>query len=140
VSQYVVDNAVTMAWCFTDEATPFTENLLDRLINLTDVAIVPAIWLYEVTNVSMLAVRKGRISKAKAMKFVNDLADLPIEVEAPREMADFFASNADLMERHQLTAYDAAYLELVIRKQLPLATFDDALIAACKALGKTVMV
>jgi predicted nucleic acid-binding protein len=40
------------------------------------------------------------------------------------------------MEQHGLTAYDAAYLELVIRRQLPLATFDDALIKACKALGE----
>jgi hypothetical protein len=67
-----------MAWCFSDEATPFTENLLDRLANQIDSAVVPALWLYEVTNVPMLAVRKGRISRPKAAKFLDDLADLPI--------------------------------------------------------------
>jgi hypothetical protein len=45
VSRFVLDNTVTMAWCFADEATPFTENLLNRLSSLTDSAIVPALWL-----------------------------------------------------------------------------------------------
>jgi predicted nucleic acid-binding protein len=135
VSRYVIDNAVTMAWCFTEEATSYTENLLDRLSNLVDTAVVPALWLYEVTNVSMLAVRKGRVSKAKATKFLHDLADLPIEVEAPANPASTFATISQLMEQYRLTAYDAVYLELVIRRQLPLATFDKDLIAACKAVG-----
>jgi predicted nucleic acid-binding protein len=43
------------------------------------------------------------------------------------------------MERHRLTAYDAAYLELVIRKDLPLATLDTALIKAAKILDKTIV-
>ncbi len=137
MSRHVLDNAIAMAWCFSDEATPFTENLLDRLANQIDSAVVPALWLYEVTNVSMLAVRKGRISRPKAAKFLDDLADLPIEVEpSPAGLATVFATIPALMEQHGLTAYDAAYLELVIRRQLPLATFDDALIKACKALGE----
>jgi hypothetical protein len=78
VSRYVLDNAIAMAWCFSDEATPFTENLLDRLSNQVDRAVVPALWLYEVTNVSMLAVRKGRISRPKAMKFLDDLTAPPL--------------------------------------------------------------
>jgi len=53
VSRFVLDNTVTMAWCFTDEATPFTEALLSRLSSLTDSAIVPALWLYEVVNVTL---------------------------------------------------------------------------------------
>lgn len=135
MSEYVLDNAVTMAWCFTDEATSYTENLLDRLSNLIDSAVVPALWMYEVANVSMLAVRKGRITKAKAVTFLNDLIDLPIEVEPPKHREDVFLALADLTERHKLTAYDAVYLELVIRRKLPLATFDKDLIEACEALG-----
>jgi predicted nucleic acid-binding protein len=128
-----------MAWCFSDEATTYTENLLDRLSNLTDKAVVPAVWLYEVTNVSMLAVRKGLIPKAKAIAFLKNLTDLPIEVEPPRSRGDVFAVLADLMDQRRLTAYDAAYLELVIRKNLPLATLDTALIEACKVLGQTLV-
>jgi predicted nucleic acid-binding protein len=136
VSEYVLDNAVTMAWCFNDEATPYTENILDRLSNLLDSAVVPALWLYEVTNVSILAVRKGRITKEKATRFLSNLIDLPIEVEPPASRAELLPVLADLMERHRLTSYDAAYLEIAIRRNLPLATLDDALIDACEILGK----
>jgi predicted nucleic acid-binding protein len=83
VSRFVLDNTVTMAWCFTEEATDFTEALLGRLSNLTDNAIVPALWLYEVVNVIELAVRKGRIMEEKALAFLESLADLPIEIENP---------------------------------------------------------
>jgi predicted nucleic acid-binding protein len=136
VSQYVLDNAVTMAWCFSEEATPYTENLLDRLSNLMDRAVVPALWLYEVTNVSMLAVRKGRIPKAKALTFLKNLTDLPIEVEPPRSKGEVFLVLAEVIEQHRLTAYDAAYLELALRRNLPLATLDTALLEACRTLGK----
>jgi hypothetical protein len=83
VSRFVLDNTVTMAWCFSDETTEFTEALLNRLSNLTDSAIVPALWLYEVVNVTGLAVRKGRVSEDKARFFLESLADLPIEIEDP---------------------------------------------------------
>jgi predicted nucleic acid-binding protein len=81
VSRFVLDNTVTMAWCFNDEATPFTETLLSRLSSVTDSAIVPALWLYEVVNVTGLAVRKGRITEDKARDFLESLTDLPIEIE-----------------------------------------------------------
>jgi predicted nucleic acid-binding protein len=83
VSRFVLDNTVTMAWCFSEEATEFTQTLLLRLSNLTDSAVVPALWLYEVANVVELAVRKGRIPGEKALAFLDSLADLPIEVENP---------------------------------------------------------
>jgi predicted nucleic acid-binding protein len=83
VSQFVLDDTITMAWCFMDEATEFTENLLSRLSDLADRALVPALWLYEVVNVVELAVRKGRITKEKVDTFLEILADLPIEIENP---------------------------------------------------------
>jgi hypothetical protein len=56
VSRFVLDNTVTMAWCFTEEATEFTKALLSRLSDLTDSPVVPTLWLYEVVNVVELAV------------------------------------------------------------------------------------
>ena len=50
MSRFVLDATITMAWCFTDEATAFTETLLSRLADLSDRALVPALWLYEVVN------------------------------------------------------------------------------------------
>src|SRR5208283_1163914 len=94
VSRFVLDNTVTMAWCFTEEATEFTETLLSRLSNLTDSAIVPALWLYEVVNVTELAVRKGRITEEKARAFLESLADLPIEIENPTRTQMFVSVRA----------------------------------------------
>ena len=134
MSRFVLDNTVTMAWCFTEEATEFTELLLNRLSNLTDTALVPALWLYEVVNVSEMAVRKGRISKEKATAFLESLADLPIEVE-DLSRTEVFVSVRGLAERYVLTGYDAAYLELAIRHRLPLAALDSDLIKAARAAG-----
>ncbi len=123
-----------MAWCFTEEATDFTRMLLSRLSNLTDSAVVPALWLYEVVNVVELAVRKGRIPGEKAVAFLESLADLPIEVEDPSRTQVFVDVRA-LAGRYQLTAYDAAYLELANRHKLPIASLDKALSRAALAAG-----
>jgi predicted nucleic acid-binding protein len=134
VSRFVLDNTVAMAWCFTEEATEFTKTLLSRLSNLTDSAVVPALWLYEVANVVELAVRKGRIPGEKALAFLDSLADLPIEVENPSR-TQVFVTVRTLAGQYQLTGYDAAYLELAIRHQLPLASLDKALSRAALAAG-----
>jgi predicted nucleic acid-binding protein len=138
VSRFVLDNTVTMAWCFNDEATPFTETLLSRLSSLTDSAIVPALWLYEVVNVTGLAVRKGRITEDKARAFLDSLADLPIEIEDATR-ARLFTSVLALVGRHKLTAYDASYLELAIRHGLPIAALDNALTKAAREAGVTLV-
>ena len=123
-----------MAWCFTEEATEFTKSLLSRLSDLTDIAIVPALWLYEVANVVELAVRRGRIPKETAQTFLESLADLPIEVENPGR-TQVLVTVRSLAGRYQLTAYDAAYLELAIRHKLPIASLDKALSRAALAAG-----
>jgi predicted nucleic acid-binding protein len=123
-----------MAWCFGDEATPFTESLLSRLASVTDSAIVPALWLYEVVNVTGLAVRKGRITEEKANAFLESLADLPIEIEEPTRTRMFVSVRA-LVGRYKLTAYDASYLELAIRHDLPIAALDNALTKAALEAG-----
>jgi predicted nucleic acid-binding protein len=102
------------------------------LSNLTDRALVPALWLYEVTNVIELATRKGRITEEKAGAFLEILGDLPIEIENPSRPLAFTSIRA-LANRYKLTAYDASYLELAVRHNLPLATLDNALAQAAHA-------
>ncbi len=134
MSRFVLDNTVTMAWCFTDEAAELTETLLNRLSDLKDTALVPALWLYEVVNVTEMAVRKGRITKDKATAFIESLTDLPIEVE-DLSRTEVFVSVRAVAERYRLTSYDAAYLELAIRHRLPLAAIDRDLTRAAQAAG-----
>jgi predicted nucleic acid-binding protein len=134
VSRFVLDNTVTMAWCFTEEATELTEVLLRRLADLTDSALVPALWLYEVVNVTELAVRKGRITPEKAHAFLESLAELPIEIEHP-SVQQMFTSVRMLAGQHKLTAYDASYLELAVRHGLQIASSDKALVRAAQVAG-----
>jgi predicted nucleic acid-binding protein len=104
VSRFVLDNTVTMVWCFAEEATAISEMLLRRLSDLADRALVPALWLYEVANVTELAVRKERITVEKAHTFFESLADLPIEIENP-SMTQMFLSVRTLASQYRLTAY-----------------------------------
>ncbi len=134
MSQFVLDNTVTMAWCFTEEATEFSETVLSRLSNLSDSAIVPGLWLYEVVNVAELAVRKGRMTEEKATAFLESLTDLPIEIENPTQKQMFVSVRA-LVRNYKLSAYDASYLDLAIRRKLPIAVFDNALRKAARLAG-----
>jgi predicted nucleic acid-binding protein len=127
---FVVDASVTLAWCFEDEASPETEAILDLLAD--DTAVVPALWELEVSNVLLLAERRGRLTEAQSTRFVALLAKLPILVDAGSvDMNAVLATG----RRHRLTAYDAAYLVLAEREGLPLATSDAALHSAASAAG-----
>jgi|SRR5580704_17552580 predicted nucleic acid-binding protein len=123
---------MTMAWCFPDEATPHTEAVLDLLAGQHEI-IVPTLWPYEVTSVLLGAVRRKRITSAKAREFIADLDSLNILIDEGTQ--NVFGRVYFLAERHQLTGYDAAYLELALRKQLPLASLDRDLNEAAATEG-----
>ena len=129
---FVLDCSVAMAWLFHDEATPKTADLLNRLA--TETALVPAWWFVEITNVLALAERKGRITHAQSGAFIADIGKLEIELdhEAPGRA---FTHLLNLCRTHRLTSYDAMYLDLAVRRQLPLATLDDDLRKAARKLG-----
>jgi predicted nucleic acid-binding protein len=130
---FVVDASVTMAWCFDDEATDFTDDVLDRL--RTDEAVVPALWQLEVADVMLSSERRGRLSEAQATRFVELLGQLPIRVEL--EPIDSSAL-LGIGRRHGLSAYDACYLLLAERLGVPLATVDEALAKAGRQAGVSV--
>jgi predicted nucleic acid-binding protein len=129
---FVVDCSVAMAWLFHDKATPKTTTLLNRLA--AETALVPTWWLIEITNVLAMAERKGRITPTQSDAFIADLSKLGIERDD--EAADrAFTHLLALCRTHRLTSYDAIYLDLAIRRNLPLATLDDDLRKTAKKLG-----
>jgi predicted nucleic acid-binding protein len=131
---FVVDCSITMTWLFEDEVTPETEDLYDRL--MVETAVVPTLWFLEVANVIAIAERKSRITPGQSMGFIADLAKLRIEQDDQGPSRAF--SNLLLICRtHQLTSYDALYLDLAVRRGLPLATLDEPLRKAAKKLGVT---
>ena len=123
-NHFVVDNSVVMAWCFADEEDDYADFILGRL--KVDNAIVPAIWPLEIGNVLVVAERRQRLSEADSIRFLALVNNLPISVdqETPDRMMKEIVA---LARRHQLSTYDASYLDLAMRRDLPLATQDAAL-------------
>ena len=133
---FVVDNSVVMAWCFEDEASPYTEGILDRLRETQ--ALVPALWPLEAANVLLLAERRDRLNEAQTAHFAQLLEALPILVEEA-DVARILGPVLAVGRAHRLSAYDAAYLELAARQGLPLATRDSRLRKAAGNAGVAVL-
>ncbi len=131
MSVFVIDASATLPWCFTEEATPATEALLERL-HSGDEAIAPAHWPTEVMNGMIMAVRRQRIALSSVLQFAEALAALPIYVEPPCTPA-FWDLLLTTAWDTQLTIYDAAYLQLARRSGMPLATLDRELQKAARA-------
>ena len=132
MSAFVLDNSVTMRWCFEGTATPYSE-VLEQLLTGHE-AQVPVLWLYEVVSVLAKGQRTGAITMEKAHGFLEDLRSLDIAVDA-EGFANIFGEVHRLAVVHGLSGYDAAYLELAIRRNLPLASLDDDLNRAADAAG-----
>lgn len=128
--EFVLDSSVALGWIFEDERDAYSEAALRRLAD--SVALVPWLWHSEVGNILSRAVRHARISLEAASRALDLAADLRIETVSLDEHAGFWMSRA---LDFKLTAYDAQYLELALRRQLPLATKDDELAAAAQAHG-----
>ena len=131
---WVIDASVTMTWFFADEATPFTEGLLDSLG--TRALWAPMLWVLECTNVLQSAQRRRRIDAHRRAQIASELSALPVRLD--QEMADFVSLDR-LAAAHGLSAYDAAYLELALRRSLVLVSLDARLIAAAGAIGHPVL-
>ena len=127
---FVVDASVSAAWLLPDEATAATEAAL--LATATHDAWVLALWLLEVGNLLLNAQRRKRIGADKRIALVAAAAALRLKVD--REPVSLVTLDA-LAARHGLTAYDAADLELALRRGLPLATLDADLLAAIPSAG-----
>ena len=126
---FVIDTSVVMTWCFKDETSKYADAILDSLE--VSIAVVPSIWPLEVENVLLVAERKKRLGEADSTRFIALLAELPIMIEQEppeRMMKEILA----LAREHKLSTYDASYLDLAMRKGLPIATLDNGLIAAAK--------
>jgi predicted nucleic acid-binding protein len=129
---FIVDCSVAMSWLFSDEATPATSELLERLAD--ESALVPSWWFLEVTNVLVLAERKGRITPNESAEFIADISVFDIEVDSAA-VDRVFKQLLPLCRLHRLTSYDAVYLDLALRRQIPLATLDEELRLAASKLG-----
>jgi predicted nucleic acid-binding protein len=126
----VVDSSVTLAWVYSDETTPAVTHVLNLVTSKG--AWVPSLWRLEVANILESGARRGRHNLEFRDATLADLSLLPISID---QETDTHAWSATLRvaERHRLTLYDAAYLELAMRRSLPLATLDTDLRTAAES-------
>ncbi|HUA83939.1 MAG TPA: type II toxin-antitoxin system VapC family toxin [Bryobacteraceae bacterium] len=136
---FVLDASVAVSWCFPGDPTedrPYGRRVLAALA--TEDAIVPELWGYEIANSVFISFsRRKRISTAQIDEYLRLLKALPISVET----RDLW-SNVDLQSRARqwnLTVYDAAYLDLALRRDLRLATADEELKRVAVAEGVKIL-
>jgi predicted nucleic acid-binding protein len=126
----VLDCSIALAWIYADETTDPVRQVLDWVSE--GGAWVPALWRLEVANVLEMGVRRKRHDAAFRDGTLADLAQLAIQVDTETDQ-QAWAATLRLADRHQLTLYDAAYLELALRRNLPLATLDEDLRRTARA-------
>jgi predicted nucleic acid-binding protein len=135
MAEFVLDASVALSWCFPGdptEDTPYSRLILAKLAK--DDAVVPDIWAFEVANIIFVACNKRkRITQRQIDQYLQRLRALPIRVEHSDLWAN--VSLESLARKWNLPAYDAAYLDLALRRTLPLATADDDLRKAAAAVG-----
>ena len=120
----VLDCSIALAWIYSDETTDPVELVFEMLSQSG--AWVPGLWRLEIANVLEMGVRRKRHDGDFRDKALADLDQLPIQVD-PETDTHAWGRTLRLAGRHQLTTYDAAYLELAMRRDLPLSTLDEDL-------------
>jgi predicted nucleic acid-binding protein len=126
---FVVDASVALVWFLPDEESPVADAVLERFGSGS--AQVPDLFWHEMRNVLMIACRRQRLSRGEVRRSMVRLSQLKIETVAALDTTSIL----DLAERHNLTAYDAAYLSLALEAGLPLATLDKRLARAAQSAG-----
>lgn len=127
----VLDSSVALAWIYTDELTSATLRL-SQSIGETG-AWAPSIWRLEVANSLFFSIRRGRIDAAFRDQAITDLIQLGISIDTATD-EHAWTTTLRLSDRFKLTMYDACYLELAQRRDLPLVTLDKDLRKAAQAL------
>lgn len=125
----VLDTSATLAWVYLEEATQSVREVFDQVTESG--AWVPSLWRLEIANVLEMGVRRSRHDAGFRDATLSDLALLPIHLD-PATHEHAWGATVRLAEQHRLTVYDAAYLELALRRGLPLATLDRELRAAAE--------
>jgi predicted nucleic acid-binding protein len=100
--------------------------------------VVPVLWMFEVANALLALRRRQRIQRDEYDQALLDLVDSRplVDDESPLRALDAISK---LAEKHALSVYDAVYLELALRRNLPLASRDAALNKAAKNAGVTTL-
>ena len=124
---------MAFAWVLPNQASAEAEALLERIEAGVE-AVVPSLWFLEVANGLLVAQRRKRVTAPERMLALVRLSALSLTVDADAAR-DVFGRTSTLAEQFGLSVYDAAYLEVALRRNLPLGTRDRALRSAAERSG-----
>jgi len=134
MNRFVVDCNVVVSWFLADEFCSYSERVQKAMMLNNYTAIVPTLWLSEITNVLFQSEKRKRITENQAHLAIHELSLLPFEVDTMNSLQNM-NHVLTICRQHHLTAYDASYAELCVREHVPLATMDKALCKAAKKMG-----
>jgi predicted nucleic acid-binding protein len=130
---FILDASVAIAGLAPDEAHENSRKLIVRAV--TEGAVVPALWPFEVGNILAMKFRRGLISAQSLDLALSSIKDFRVLIETVDPHSPSFDATLVLAKETRLTVYDAAYLELALRRAASLATLDEALAKAARARG-----
>ena len=125
----VIDNAVFLSWCLGDEDDATAAEAMQRVAD--EGGVVPRIWWYELRNALLMNERRGRLSLRQVSDTLVDSMELSIAIDDEHDGSLLLG----IARGHCLTVYEAVYLEVALRRSLPLATLDRRLRDAAEAIG-----
>ena len=131
MSDLVIDASIAAAWIIEDEHHPVADAVLETLE--TEQGIVPQIWHFEIRNVLVVSERRGRTTITHNQRHLDAINSMTIQTDQNPDLN----TTIQLARKHNLTFYDALYLELAIRRNARLATLDSALLRAAEREGLT---
>ena len=132
MTTFVLDNSVAMRWLLASNKVSdqrYAELVLRSLANAE--AVVPNLWHLEAANVLLSAANRKELEISAVERFTVQLENLPITVDT-LTANQVFGHTMSLAKAYRLSSYDAAYLELALRENLPLATLDKHLLKAAR--------
>lgn len=133
----VLDASMALAWFFERKNKKEIESADRALLAMKDAdALVPALWHTEIMNALLVGERREMITEAQIIDYLNRLSLLPITTDSTTIVSRRDSIMA-LAREHELTAYDATYLDLALRNNAALATFDNKLADAMRRAGGT---
>jgi predicted nucleic acid-binding protein len=134
---WVIDSSVGFAWIHPNQATPETEHLLEAVEEGATI-VVPVLWFAEIANSLLVLQRRKKLTAEERKAALDILSKMSFTIDEEAGRAAF-AKTSELAEKYGLTVYDATYLEVALRRKLPLASRDDALNSAARKCGLKVL-
>ena len=134
---FIVDASVGFAWVYPSQASTETDKLLQQ-IEAGATVVVPSLWFLAVANSLLIAQRRKLLTAAERKKALEELSVLTFTLDDEASRAAFHKTS-ELAEKHGLSVYDAVYLEMALRRRLPLGSRDEPLRKAAKRHGLRVL-